>query len=164
MDASVIDIKITPWSGGRLRIFVDGEVWGSVHPIGHGKKGSSYFFRQEGGDSIRIPRKANRMSTFEIPGDALASWRSRGGPTIEPFGVRVVAAARYLIEQGLLRSPAIVQTERERITREAHAHEAVCSAQADAAFEDRAREALAFAGRDDQVAAVVEAMRWAQSQ
>lgn len=160
-----MNIEIKPYQSdlrkGRKAIIVDGVRWGVIEMDSHGVHGASFWFRQEGGQAIY-------ESCTNFRGEPAARMVKVWGekhhkhdtPAAKPFPERLAETVKRLIDQKLLRHPDIVRA----LSAEAHREENERRKQAEykeqQEFEKRAEEAL----RECTVAAVIQAMRWAQTQ
>lgn len=154
---------------GERIILVNGVRWGRTYVAHHGMHGKSYTFDQDGEGTIMVnydpPSKHGRMTEAKVRiGGRRRSEETRSTDEL------VREKAQELINKGLLRDPALVQTEIEKRRAAWRERQIAADAAKKEQFRIKAREALGEVAVPDQahLAAVldrlVEAMEWAQSQ
>ena|SRR5579871_1044214 len=154
---------------GRKAIVVDGVRWGRIEMTRHGVWGTAYTFHQEGEHNAISRHGADgEEHEVEVRSEGRRAKYQSSKTVPEPIEKRLLAEAKALVNDGLLRNPEIVRTEQEAFeARRREQHEKMEATEA-AAFEARARDALKpFANSpsfEAAVADVIAAMRWAQTQ
>lgn len=173
-----MNIEIAPYppERGRKQIMVDGVAWGTLHMRNHGGRGNSYTFRQVGGENIMEPvpgSRHDRMKEVTVYGDKMAKWDTQG--ELKPVDERLLDKARDLIKANRLRHPDVVRAEQQENAKALRELRERQDADEQARIEAKAHETLrklqAYIGvpagaefPEADVAEIVAAMRWAQTQ
>lgn len=177
-----MQIEIVKYPGGdrgRQAVMVDGERWAIVYTSGGVP--AKYWFNQAGGRHGAIREQdGKKLRTVYVYGDNHKR-RSRFSEPAEPavakpsLADRLLDMAKRLIADGLIVNPAVAAaTIAEDRARAATATKKRNDAESNR-FADRARAALDDmeqyvkmgippAAKEEDVAAIVELMKWAQSQ
>lgn len=163
----MVDFQIVPVpkSPGRKHILVgpNAEHWGTIHMESHGGRGNSYWFQQvgQGGPIIKRGSRPDRFVNITVYGDKAANRLRHGDdPPVKPVKERLHDTVRELLDTGKLRDPAIIKAEIAEQNRRFYE-----ARERKEAFRKRAMEALGdLSVHGSLVAAVVEAMEWAQQQ
>jgi len=181
-------ITIIPYLGerGRLQVMVGNVRYGVVHIRQHGRKGTSYYFRQagsQGGAVRREHRTGDRSYMVEIFGDKMAKRMAPVHAKVRPVQARLLTEACKLVKEGLLVSELVHRNRVVKINEEAAQRQRQAQLEVDEEFTKRANEAIKAAlkrmplvemidgynadfspeGRELLKAEIVEAMKWAQS-
>jgi hypothetical protein len=155
---------------GRKVIVVDGVRWGVINMDRHGCWGTSYWFKQIGGEMIH--RNDGNGKPREVKVRSSSKQYRRGEADEKPATLadRLMAETKALIAEGLLRHPEIVAREQLKMTEHLRLERKKTELAELAEFEARAAEALKpisnYVDADTlavTVKAVVDAMRWAQT-
>lgn len=158
------------FSRGERAIMVDGVRWGRTVVTHHGVHGTKHVFWQEGGDPIYEDKREKRPREIVVRSMRRRRFSDAGEwQTTESL---VLEKAIELVKAGKLRDPDVVRAETAAANERYREQAAAQEAERKAAFEARARDvliALAVIGLTNQpnpedIAAVVAAMEWAQTQ
>lgn len=140
---------------GDKAVIVDGEQWGVVQMQRRGRNGAVYTFLHVSG----APVFGEDGLYARVRSDGYMH-RCDETPT-EPLPKRLLAHAVNLIETGRLKAPAILRAERDEIVQREKIAREDREVEKRAVFQRKAEDCLVSA---DPVAAIVEALLWAQSQ
>lgn len=154
---------------GERIILVNGERWGRTHVTRHGCWGTKYTFYQDGDGTITEPTGFKARGSRETRDVEVKSIRKRTHKDTDwrPTEELVREKAFELVRTGKLRHPDVVRREAAKRAERWEQRQAEIAAQEAETFRAKAMQALQIndpTSDDPRIAAVVEAMRWAQSQ
>lgn len=174
-----IEIVKYPGERGRQAVMVDGERWAIIHTSGGVP--SKYWFQQVGNHGAVREISGKVLRTVYVYGERhfkRSRFTSADAPTTPPkppLADRLLAEAKRLVDGGLIVSPAIVaQKIADKLARESVSMADrykkefdLFAAPARAALEGMeqyTKIGIPRRAMDEDVALIVELMKWAQSQ
>lgn len=171
MDVKVVALSDSEEPAPRYRkckaISVDGVPWAEVEMVSEGPRGSYYQFRQVPGGKLICWKMGDMKTAVHVYSDSIARRHVAAAEVVLSLPDRLSMTARELIEKGLLRQPDAVRAERQETEQSLRDRKA----DKEAALVTRASEVLKpLSTHADErtmarvVTAVVDAMKWAQTQ
>lgn len=171
---------------GGFDVFVGGVLWGRFVAESKGPLGFLYTLHQVNGTGSRTcskevpsdinPRfnhgKTTRSVYYTATSDKLYLLRLKSGVTPVPLNERLKGVVRVALQDGALRDPAAVAEDAKKAAEARRAKDNTAKVEKDAEFSTKAKECLgqlqAYIGAPgeapaEDVALVVELMKWAQS-
>ena len=157
---------------GERIILVDGIRWGRTVVTRHGSQGTRTFFVQEGGGRVSLPGPRYGREVYVRSANPRHARRVIGGhytlpPDFKSTAQLVLDKVIELVNEGMLRDPVLVRSEAAKRQAEYDRRVAAGAEKERQAFRKRAEGVLVqvFAGNhEEQIAAVIDAMKWAQDQ